>query len=197
MEPLAPADAPSAHQPLAVRDATSIIQIVQADLDIQRSHLNPLPYPFGLTPFRYPCLSPHQPPPPPGDPSAHDFRPFEPSAHHEPSSRSVQIQNPHPFDLPDTSDEAAFQSLSALLAASQTDCIDSSLAYPQSPGERSDGRIGPLTPRIQGRYSIGMKLDCEGCRTGELGHFGHWMRSHTGWEMGGSGEQVDDGMTIP
>ncbi|CAD6579612.1 MAG: negative regulator of the PHO system [Tremellales sp. Tagirdzhanova-0007] len=144
MEPLAPADAPSAHQPLA------------------RSHLNPLPYPFGLTPFRYPCLSPHQPPPPPGDPSAHDFRPFEPSAHHEPSSRSVQIQNPHPFDLPDTSDEAAFQSLSALLAASQTDCIDSSLAYPQSPGERSDGRIGPLTPRIQGRYSIGMKLDCEG-----------------------------------
>ncbi|KAL7420119.1 hypothetical protein Q5752_005085 [Cryptotrichosporon argae] len=37
-----------------------------------------LPYPFGLTPFVYPCHVPHQPPPPPGDPYATNFRRYIP-----------------------------------------------------------------------------------------------------------------------
>ena len=44
---------------------------------------------------------------------------------------------------------------------------------------------------------MGMKMDCEGCRTGEVGHYGHWMRNATGWEMGGTGGQMDGGMVIP
>ncbi|KAK8861718.1 hypothetical protein IAR55_002541 [Kwoniella newhampshirensis] len=59
------------------------------------SHQNPLqapvyrfPYPFGLTPFRHPCLTPDHPPPPPGDPNDTNFKPFDShaanhSAHHE------------------------------------------------------------------------------------------------------------------
>lgn len=35
------------------------------------------PYPFGLTPYRYPCLTPHLPQPPPGDPANPHFRAFD------------------------------------------------------------------------------------------------------------------------
>ncbi|WVF66003.1 hypothetical protein IAT40_000741 [Kwoniella sp. CBS 6097] len=45
---------------------------------------NPSPYPYtypvGLTPFRYPCLTPDKQPPPPGDPKNPNFRPFDPHA---------------------------------------------------------------------------------------------------------------------
>lgn len=37
------------------------------------------PYPFGLTPYRYPCLTPHLPQPPPGDPGNPHFRAFDPT----------------------------------------------------------------------------------------------------------------------
>ncbi|WVR03686.1 hypothetical protein IAU60_000681 [Kwoniella sp. DSM 27419] len=37
-------------------------------------------YPFGLTPFRYPCLLPDKPAPPPGDSANPHFRPFDPHA---------------------------------------------------------------------------------------------------------------------
>ncbi|WWD09174.1 hypothetical protein V865_007296 [Kwoniella europaea PYCC6329] len=35
-------------------------------------------YPVGLTPFRYPCLKPSEPNPPPGDPKNPNFKPFNP-----------------------------------------------------------------------------------------------------------------------
>ncbi|WWC99448.1 hypothetical protein V866_006351 [Kwoniella sp. B9012] len=35
-------------------------------------------YPVGLTPFRYPCLTPSEPNPPPGDPKNPNFKPFNP-----------------------------------------------------------------------------------------------------------------------
>ncbi|WVW82056.1 hypothetical protein I302_104061 [Kwoniella bestiolae CBS 10118] len=37
-------------------------------------------YPVGLTPFRYPCLTPSQPNPPAGDPNDPNFKPFNPHA---------------------------------------------------------------------------------------------------------------------
>lgn len=39
------------------------------------------PYPFGLTPFRYSCLHPSQPAPPPGDPANPKFKAFDPYAY--------------------------------------------------------------------------------------------------------------------
>ncbi|WVQ93636.1 hypothetical protein IAU59_000712 [Kwoniella sp. CBS 9459] len=46
----------------------------------------PYTYPVGLTPFRYPCLTPDEPPPPPGDPKDPKFRPFDPDASLGPTS---------------------------------------------------------------------------------------------------------------
>ena len=100
-----------------------------------------MPYPYGLTPFRYQCHTPHLPPPPPGDPTDPNFHPFDPTATTSPekgnhakdaeSQPQTQIATPigtgndvtqylSMADYPplDTND-AAFQSLSALLAASQ------------------------------------------------------------------------------
>ncbi|EKC99567.1 hypothetical protein A1Q2_06103 [Trichosporon asahii var. asahii CBS 8904] len=53
------------------------------------------PYPFGLTPYRYPCLTPHLPQPPPGDPANPHFRAFDP-AEAEAFHQSL-VQNNHAY----------------------------------------------------------------------------------------------------
>ncbi|RXK39678.1 hypothetical protein M231_03032 [Tremella mesenterica] len=58
-----------------------------------------LPYPYGMTPFRYPCLTPHLPPPPPGDPSDPSFRrfdPYEPRQVDSPGQPQIADQLAHP-----------------------------------------------------------------------------------------------------
>jgi hypothetical protein len=59
-----------------------------------QSRSNTLPYPIGLTPFRYPCLVPHVPPPPPGDPHAPGFKPFDPAQLPPSVPRAAGIHHP-------------------------------------------------------------------------------------------------------
>ncbi|GMK59851.1 hypothetical protein CspeluHIS016_0900680 [Cutaneotrichosporon spelunceum] len=95
-----------------------------------------LPYPFGLTPFRYPCLMPHQPQPPPGDPNNPAFVAFDPSegsqvppsATTSPSTASRRtsggplgsVQGSRPASRPSSRGrEDHFASFSTLLAATE------------------------------------------------------------------------------
>ncbi|WWC66624.1 uncharacterized protein I206_100527 [Kwoniella pini CBS 10737] len=50
-------------------------------------------YPIGLTPFRYPCLKPIIPNPPPGDPNDPNFKPFNPHATPVESTSSSDYTN--------------------------------------------------------------------------------------------------------
>jgi hypothetical protein len=96
-----------------------------------------LPYPFGLTPFRYPCHTPHLPQPPPGDPNNPAFVPFDPSegsqhplsATTSPSDMSRRtsggpvgsVPGSRPASRPSSRgrDDHHFASFSTLLAASE------------------------------------------------------------------------------
>jgi hypothetical protein len=100
---------------------------------------------------------------------------------------SSQFSNPdgQVDQLPDPDFELdpTYASITALLSASQLPfSIDPSWGgYPRSPGERSDGKAGPLSPKLVGRYTMGSKDDCEDCKAGTDGHWGHWVKSDTGF----------------
>ncbi|KAK4688294.1 hypothetical protein P7C73_g1819, partial [Tremellales sp. Uapishka_1] len=134
------------------------------------------PYPYGITPFRYPCLHPSQPAPPPGDPTDPKFTPFDPTAimgQANPTTSNIPATEIGPNDV-----FPAYQSISSLFDVSQ---MSFPAAYPSSPGERSDGESGPLNDKLIGRYSMASKLDCMDCQTGKDGHWGHWMKNATGY----------------
>ena len=142
-------------------------------------------YPFGLTPFRYACLTPHKSPPPPGDPYNPEFRPYKPAEHAAPNP--LAVNDPQNSQVPSNAypsqfdnDEAAFHSLTALFSGSpsfpdHTQGFEQ--IYPGSPGERSDGKGGELAPQVEGRYTMASKADCDDCRNGTVGHGGHWVKS--------------------
>jgi hypothetical protein len=116
---------------------------VNQRLTLQLPH-PPLGYPYGLTPYRYQCLTPHLPPPPPGDPTDPNFHRFDPAgtvlspqksgSNETDSQPTTQINTPITANAshtdvsqylsntdypPSDTNDAAFQSLSALLAASR------------------------------------------------------------------------------
>lgn len=104
-------------------------------------------YPYGLTPFRFPCLHPDDPPPPPGDPADPKFKRYEPLDQLRPPATSATLHavegsnsgpsrtaadrstgsasagpDPHGTAPPKTDEEMAtdaYESLQALLAASE------------------------------------------------------------------------------
>ncbi|WVQ78920.1 hypothetical protein IAT38_001012 [Cryptococcus sp. DSM 104549] len=76
--------------------AAGIDQLASAAVadEARRSPPRPYPYPFGVTPFRYPCLAHDRPPPPPGDPNDHNFKPFNPHTIHSPASSDSSAGSP-------------------------------------------------------------------------------------------------------
>ncbi|GFZ42406.1 hypothetical protein JCM24511_00121 [Saitozyma sp. JCM 24511] len=242
--PVKPVKAPPAASAAAL---SKVPNGVPPALPTSSSGRLPLPYPIGLTPFRYPCLTPHLPAPPPGDPNAPGFKRFDPSATSPPVSTAIprrlpprssdrtappdsgtaaalpgpsgststnlahppaaapppnlsalpppsahmssQFSNPDPAGQvdpqpdPDFELDPTYASITALLSASQLPfSIDPSWGgYPRSPGERSDGKAGPLSPKLVGRYTMGSKDDCDDCKAGTDGHWGHWVKSDTGF----------------
>lgn len=106
-----------------------------------------------------------------------------------PPNHNIQLPQPqYPQTLNDSditsyfSNDPTYASISALLSASQIPFRgaaagpDPGDGYPTSPGARSDGLAGPLSPSMQGRYSVTKKADCEPCVTDQPGHSGHWQR---------------------
>ncbi|CAK9785331.1 hypothetical protein CC85DRAFT_284594 [Cutaneotrichosporon oleaginosum] len=105
-----------------------------------------LPYPYGLTPFRYPCLTPHLPQPPPGDPTNPAFIAFDPSHASQrstttspsDSSRSNGHMAPMPGSMPASRPSSRgrddhFASFSTLLAASEAHSTQQSIAGSHPP----------------------------------------------------------------
>ncbi|ALO69552.1 hypothetical protein CNH00285 [Cryptococcus deneoformans JEC21] len=71
----------------------SLASVAVAHDPRRNSSYNRPPYPFGLTPFRYPCHNLDLPPPPPGNPNDPNFRPFDPRAFHEEGAASTLSSN--------------------------------------------------------------------------------------------------------
>ncbi|OWZ65830.1 hypothetical protein AYX14_03231 [Cryptococcus neoformans] len=81
----------SSHSAAAGMD--SLASVAVAHDPRRNSTNNRPPYPFGLTPFRYPCHNLDLPPLPPGNPNDPNFRPFDPRAFHEDSAASTLSSN--------------------------------------------------------------------------------------------------------
>ncbi|OCF36306.1 hypothetical protein I317_02041 [Kwoniella heveanensis CBS 569] len=91
---------------IAANDKSSDAAYNHASEPYHYSHSQTQPYPFphaytypvGLTPFRYPCLTPEKPPPPPGDPKNPKFRPFDPHAPINTQAPEVATNGPPSLD---------------------------------------------------------------------------------------------------